>query len=183
MFDPNFCSSASRWPLVRISSGGRTSVILLQTTMLPLSVHWVGRSMLCPQAACALCNILPVRGLFYLPVSCNGRASILELGAMSSSHLEQHCKLLHGGVRPGLEVDLTRRGAKSPVHSEVVGFRPGCVSVEMIEFIGRVMALYHLPSANPNETIAAYEARLLHQVIGRAKHEAARLEESQNRRV
>jgi hypothetical protein len=127
---------------------------------LPLSVHWVNQSVVCCGEHCELCELLPLRGLFYLPVLCCGRTSILELASQSSAHLEMHCKLLHGGLEPGLLIRLSRRSAKSPVYSEVIDRRVGTRAVPMELFASRVAALYHLPPNNPGDTIEAYQERL-----------------------
>lgn len=163
MFDAPDPAGAARWPVVRISVGGRCRVITLGSAFLPLSVHWVGHSVPCSRKDCALCQLLPVRALFYLPVVCQGRTSILEVSSTASANIEQHCKLLHGGLRAGLELDVLRRSAKAPLYGEVVGEHSSTSEVALVLFASRVMALYHLPCANPRETLEAYQVRL--QVI------------------
>ena len=160
VFCVDCASGGARWPLVRIGVGATCEVISLSHRFLPLSVHWTGQSTVCAGDGCDLCELLPVRGVYYLPVMCQGRTSILELASQSSSHLEMHCKLLHGGLQPGLVILLRRRSPKAPVGSEVIDRRPGCVAVPMEIFASRVAALYHLPGCNPDETLAQYEARL-----------------------
>lgn len=160
MFDAPDPAGAARWPVVRISVGGRCRVITLGSAFLPLSVHWVGHSIPCSRKQCALCEALPVRALFYLPVACQGRTSIFEVSSTASANIEQHCKLLHGGLRPGLELDVLRRSAKSPLYGEVVGEHSSTSEVPLLLFASRVMALYHLPCANPQETLEAYQVRL-----------------------
>ena len=112
-----------------------------------------------------------MRGLFYLPVVWDARAAILELSSVSASHFEQHAKLLHQGIRPGLVVRLRRRSKRSPVHSEVTAFFPSARSVELSEFVGKVMALYHFPGPNPGEEFSVYEARLREMVLSRSERE------------
>lgn len=175
VFHADQVSGGSRWPLVRISVGGSTEVVSLAASFLPLSVHWLGRSVVCPGSDCDLCELLPLRGLFYIPVMCAGRTSILELASQSSSHLEMHCKLLHGGLAAGLVLRLSRRAAKAPVFSEVVDRRSGVRAVPVEHFASRVAALYHLPPINPGETLDFYELRLQTMSRHRAKNEAAKM--------
>jgi hypothetical protein len=167
VFQADQVSGGSRWPIVRIAAGGQTEVVVLSTAFLPLSVHWVGNSIVCPGSDCELCDLLPIRGLFYLPVMCNGRVSILELAAQSSSHLEMHCKMMHGGLKPGLVVQLSRRTKKSPIYSEVIEFRSGVRAIFHGQLASRVAAVYHLPCMNPDEEFDAYELRL--QAMARAR--------------
>lgn len=175
MFSADQTSGGARWPLVRVSVGGETQVVLLSHSFLPLTVHWVGRSVPCPGGACSLCSWLPGRGLFYTPVMCLNRLSILELAALSQSHFEQHCKLLHGGVRPGLVVRLTRRTAKAPIYSEVMDERSGVREVPVLELAARVMALYQLPGPNVGEDLVSYSARIAVIATRRSEAEAKRL--------
>jgi hypothetical protein len=65
-----------------------------------------------------------------------------------------------GGMRPGICVDLTRRSPKSPVYSEVSGFKEGIQEIELLDIAAHVMALYRFPCPNPGENLAAYERRL-----------------------
>ena len=171
MFDVTSALGSHRWPLVRISAHGKTSVTLCSDRFLPLSVHWVGRSIVCCGPSCPLCQVLPQRGLFYAAVSLAGRASILELGSLSASLLEQHMKLLHGGFRPGHEIELTRSSAKAPVRSEVISTKTGVTCVPLMMLVARVVALYHLPGPNPDEDFADYEKRLVHMCAIRCERE------------
>lgn len=178
MFGSDHVSSPTRWPLVRISVGGKTRVVLLSSSFLPLTVHWVGRSIVCPGDDCLLCSWLPSRALYYVACSVESRVSILELGSLSSSHLEQHLGLLHGGMRPGLLLEFHRRSAKSPVYGECVDEMSGCQAVDHLALASRVMALYHLPPANPGEDFEKYELRLKRMASIRSGHEDARLRKS-----
>lgn len=159
MFDADQGCGATRWPLVRISVGGKTTVTTLASKFFALSVHWQGQSFPCAGVDCPFCDFLPVRGVFYLPALCVGRVSILELASQSSSHLEQHCSLLHGGLRPGLILEISRRSAKSPIYSECVGKQEDCKAVDAVLFASRVLAIYHIPPANPTDTLKSYEER------------------------
>jgi hypothetical protein len=175
VFSVDGASGGARWPLVRIGVGATCEVISLAHKFLPLPVHWTGQSTVCAGEGCDLCELLPTRGVYYLPVMCQGRTSILELASQSSSHLEMHCKLLHGGLQPGLVIMLRRRSPKAPVGSEVIDRRPGCVAVPMEIFASRVAALYHLPGCNPDEALSQYELRLQSMCRVRNKITAARM--------
>jgi hypothetical protein len=183
MFDNDVRAGVSRWPVVRVQAGGVTSVTVCSDRFLPLTTHWVGHTAVCPGEGCSLCDVLAARGLFYLACVCGGRPSILELGAHSASHFEQHCRLLHGGVRPGLVVELRRRSKKSPVHSEVVDTMDNAVAVPLREFVAKVMTLYHFPGPNPGETFPCYEERLRSMVLSRSERERRLFESRVPRRV
>lgn len=160
MFDAPDSAGVNRWPVLKLRAGSKCSAVLLGMRFLPLSSHWAGQTLPCPGESCPLCEILPLRGLWYLPVSVEGRASILEMSSMASSNFEQHAKLLHGGMQVGQLVEFSRRGAKSPIYGEIVEQCAGVVAVPFMLFASRVMALYHLPAANPSESLERYEERL-----------------------
>lgn len=183
MFDQSFEAGSVRWPVVRIKPGGTTKIVVCAERFLPVPSHWVGHTCLCPGDGCELCELLPVRGLFYLAVVWGGRPSILELSCFSSSNFEQHCKLLHGGVRPGLEVELRRKTQRGIVRSEVVGEIESAVSVPIADFVGKVMALYHFPGVNPGESFSDYESRLSRMALARAKQERRSYESRSERGV
>ena len=159
MFNADLPLSSNRWPVVRLVAGSRTEVTLLSSAFFALTTHWNKCTLPCSGSDCRLCEILPSRGLFYAAVMCGSRVSILELGAQSAGHFEQHVKLLHGGMRPGLVVALSRKGAKSPVRSEVIREVAGSVEVPMLELAAHVMALYKFPCPNPGEPMEKYELR------------------------
>ena len=185
-------SGLYRWPLVRIRAGGETEVVLLSEKWLPLTVHWAKRSLLCAHDKCPLCSWLPARGLYYAAVSFGSRASMLELGALSSSLIEQHCGLLHQGMRPGLRLRLWRSSQKAPVHGEVVGVIEDAKAIDARELAIRVMALYQMPGPNPCEEWDAWQERLcllarrraevaVREIEGRAMGDAVRLAEKVKR--
>src|SRR5262249_50369947 len=140
-------------------AGNTTEVVLLSSRFFPLTTHWVNTTMPCCGENCPLCELLPARGLFYVAAHCMSRISILELGAQSASHFEQHAKLLHGGMRPGLVFQLSRAGAKQPVRSEVLRLKDACTEILALELAARVMTLYKFPCPNPGDDIEAYEQR------------------------
>lgn len=160
MFESNQDGGVARWPVVRLGVGSKTQIILLSPRFFPLTTHWYKCTVPCPGDECALCELLPGRGQFYVAVGCNGRVSLLELGSQSASHFEQHARLFGGGMRPGLRADLSRRSAKSPVYAEVVGFKEETKEVELLDLAAHVMALYRFPCPNPGENLAAYERRV-----------------------
>lgn len=159
MFDADRTLGSNRWPIVRLRSGCSTEVTLLCSRFFAISTHWNKCTVPCCGDDCRLCELLPVRGLFSAAVMCNSRVSILELGSQSASHFEQHAKLLHGGMRPGLVFSLSRRGQKSPVNSEVIREAPSAVEVPLLELATHVMAVYKFPCPNPSEEIESYERR------------------------
>jgi len=104
---------------------------------------------------------------------------IVELGGLSASLFEQHCKLLHGGVQPGLQVLLSRKSAKAPVRSEVIGWKDGVCAVEPLDLATHVMALYKFPPANPSDSMETYEVRCRQIAAVRNRRLAMQLMEGQ----
>jgi len=160
MFEADRGTSGNRWPVVRLRAGSSTEIICLSREFFCLTTHWHRCTVPCAGAGCALCDILPARGLFYLAAMCMGRVHLVELGALSAANLEQHAKLLHSGLRQGLVFSLSRRTGKSPVHSEVLREQVGVSVVLPLALAARVMALYKYPPPNPGETLEAYEVRI-----------------------
>lgn len=160
MFHADQSLGKHRWPLVRMQAGSHVEVVLLSARFFALTTHWNKCTVPCCGENCKLCEVLPARGLFYVAVGCQSVVSILELGAQSASHFEQHAKLFHGGMIPGLVFELTRRGAKQPVRSQVIRVKEGCREVEDLELATRVMALYKFPCPNPEEGLVDYSDRL-----------------------
>lgn len=159
MFTADSSLGHHRWDIVRLRGGNRTEIVLLSSHFFCLTTHWNKVTLPCCGDDCRLCDLLPARGLFYVAVGCNGRLSILELAAQSSSYFEQHAKLFHGGMIPGLVFQLSRRGDKQPIISEVVRFQDKCAEVCHLTLAAHVMALYKFPCPNPGEDLAAYEGR------------------------
>jgi len=159
MFNADRTLGSNRWPVVRLVAGSQTEVVLLSSRFFALTTHWHQYTVPCPGDDCPLCEMLPARGLFYVAVACCSRVSILELASQSSAHFEQHCKLLHGGMRPGLVLRLTRRGAKSPVNSECIRVQDRCTEVPQLDLATKVMALYKFPPPNVGEELHQYSNR------------------------
>jgi hypothetical protein len=164
MFEADYSLALHRWPVVRLRSGSKTEMILCSMAFFPLTTHWVavgkGRTVPCCVTDCDLCELLPSRGLFYVAGVVMSQVSLVELGAASASHFEQHAKLLHGGMRPGLVFELSRSGAKQPIRSEVIRFQEKVQPIPILSLAAHVLALYRLPCPNPDETIERYSVRL-----------------------
>lgn len=180
MFQPVSGNAGYRWHLVRMKAGSVAEVTLLSRSFFALGTHFLGVTIPCPGEKCDLCEILPVRGLFYLAAECEGMRSIVELGAVSANDLEQHLKLLHGGLRPGVVVELSRRTAKAPIRSEFVRCVEGAKEVDRLILCQRVMAVYKFPPCNPTDSIGEYEQRIRQMAIRRNTLHAQALLKRQN---
>lgn len=178
MFDADRTLGSHRWHVVRLHPGSKTEVVLLSSRFFCLTTHWCKFTVLCAQDDCELCETLPSRGLFYVAVFCAGQTRMLELGSQSASHFEQHCKLLYGGMKPGLVLELSRRGAKTPVFSEVLRFQENASAISHLNLAAHVMALYKFPPPNPEESLEKYEARIRAMVQLRNHRLAAQLSAS-----
>lgn len=178
MFEADYSLALHRWPVVRLRSGSQTELILCSMAFFPLTTHWLsagkGRTVPCCGDGCDLCELLPARGLFYVAGVVMSHVSLLELGAASASHFEQHAKLLHGGMRPGLVVQLSRLGAKQPVRSEVLRFQENVQPIPILSLAAHVCALYRLPCPNPGEDVERYSQRL--QTLVQRRNELVALE-------
>lgn len=159
MFEADKTLGVNRWPLVRLLPGRRTEVVLLSSKFFCLTTHWVGRSVACPGANCPLCVTNAARGLWYLPVRWDSRVSLLELGAVSSSLVEQAAKLFGGGVKPGLVMELQRSGPKKPVTGQAVRVIAGVAAIEFLDLVRHVMCLYKFPPPNLGDDLHSYEVR------------------------
>lgn len=183
MFNADRSLGSHRWPVIRLVAGSCTEVVLLSSRFFAITTHWNKCTVPCCGDNCRLCEVLPSRGLFYVGAMCCSRVSILELASQSASLFEQHAKLLHGGMRPGLVFGLKRRGAKSPVNSEVLRFQEKCTEVSQLELATRVMALYKLPCPNPGEELGEYEIRISGLVRVRCNRAAELLCNARDRQV
>lgn len=164
MFEADMTLGVHRWHVVRLVAGTTTEAVLLSQAFFCVTTHWQRVTVLCSIADCPLCEFLPARGLFYIAVHCLGAVRMIELGAQSAAHLEQHCKLLHGGMKPGQVIRFQRRAAKSPIHSEVVRFQENASPVTRLNLAKHVMALYKFPPPNVNEDIQSYSLRISESV-------------------
>lgn len=171
MFDSDFRTAGNRWNVVRLSAGSTTELVLLSPRFFCLTTHFQRVTIPCAVDDCALCELLPSRGLFYVAGHCAGQVRLLELGAASASHFEQHAKLLHGGMRAGLVFRLSRRGAKAPVHSEVLRVQESAREIPLLSLAAHTMALYKFPPPNPGDSMEQYSVRC--SAIARRRNELA----------
>jgi len=160
MFNADQNAGTTRWHVVRLSLGSTVSCTLLSPSFFALTTHWTGQTVPCSGEDCGLCEFSPGRGMFYVAVYWNSRVCLLELSSVSASHFEQHCRLLHGGMRAGLEFVASRRTEKRPIYTEATGFKEGTKAIEHLDLAAHVMLLYKLPCPNPGETIETYEERI-----------------------
>lgn len=175
MFEANLGNAGARWQLIRLRQGCSSEITIVSRSFFCLTTHFVRVTIPCAVDGCALCEMLPSRGLFYLGCLCQGRLSLLELGAFSANDFEQHAKLLHGGLRPGLVFRVSRRGGKQPIHSECIQELPAVSEVSLMTLAQRVLAIYKFPCANPDELIEQYEERIRRIALRRNEHLAAQL--------
>lgn len=159
MFSNDSTRGSNRWHVIRLKTGSRTECVNLSPAFFPITTHWIGHTVPCCLDDCDLCELVPARGLFYLAVFCMARTMMLEMGAQSSGHLEQHAKLLHGGLKPGQVLSCSRRGQRQPLFSEITDFRSGTSAVDTLHLAAKVMAIYKLPCFNPTEDLECYSAR------------------------
>ena len=169
MFSNDQTRGSNRWHVIRLRTGSKTEVVNLSPAFFSMTTHWIGHTVPCCIDDCDLCELCPQRGLFYLAVFCMSRTMMLELGAQSSGHLEQHAKLLHGGLKAGQTITCSRRGQRQPVFSEVTGFHENTSAVSMIDLAVKVMAIYKLPCNNPGDDLETYSHRLANMVRIRNK--------------
>lgn len=183
MFSADRTLGSNRWPVVRLVPGSQTEIVLLSPSFFAITTHWNKCTVPCSGEDCDLCQLLPSRGLFYVACVCASQVRMLELGSQSASHFEQHCKLLHGGMRPGLLVSLSRRTQKSPVFTEVIGFKEQVAPISTLVLANHVMALFKFPPANPGECVISYEKRCRVLAKVRNARMAELLTSQQNRAV
>lgn len=160
MFTADPTLATYRWPVVKLRPGHRTQGVLLSPKFFCVTTHWIDNTILCCVEDCPLCELIPARGLFYIAVLVESRRSLVELGALSAMNLEQHAKLLHGGMKPGQVIEFRRSGAKQPVSSEIVRSVETFDAVSQITLAQRVMSLYKFPPPNPDEALETYEKRI-----------------------
>lgn len=175
-------SKMSRWPLLRVSVGGVSCVELLSGDWIRLSTHFSLRTFLCSDGPeCPLCEILPARSLWYLPVASSPgkRASILELSSHASADLEQVVRLGCGDLRAGAVVELHRRGSRKPVCAEFVELAKAATTVSLQRWGSALMAIYGLPPFGALESLPSYGERVRSKVFERAEMISARLRAGQ----
>lgn len=171
-------SRLSRWALLRVPVGAGLVVELLSGDWIRLPTHFSGRTFLCTNSSeCPLCEILPARSFWYLPVGRvpGMRPALLELSSHASADLEQVCKLAFGTMGPGARVELSRSSKRKPVRSEAIESVLGACRVNLQTWGSALMAIYGLPQFGALETLEAYGERVRGRVFERAEVVAARL--------
>lgn len=159
MFEADPSRRMNRWDVLRLRTGHASEMVLLSERQFAITTHYVRTTFPCAGEGCAMCDLMPGRGLFYVAGAVNGHIMMVEFSGASFSLLEQHAKLMHGGLRAGQVYRLERRATKRPTYSEVVRFKEGCQAVDVFDLCRHVMALYRFPCPNPSEDMAAYERR------------------------
>lgn len=165
-----------RWPLLRVNAGQEVEVRLLSAAWFRVATHFSRRTLLCAGTEdCPLCGLLPSRSYYYLPAAGRQikRRVLLELSPLAAADLEQNCRMLEGGFRPGLTVCFSRRSARAPMRSEVLGSGGSCDPVPHETWITAVMAVYGMPAVHAGESLADYGARTASRVIERANQQAS----------
>ena len=168
----------SRWPVARIEPGHVVGVVLLCDEWLRLDTHFYKRTQICLGSdACPVCSFLPARSYYYLPAvtATTRRPTLLELSPLASADLEQQAKLLEQGLRPGLELEFSRRSCRAPVRSSVVRQGPAPKAVPKHVWVTAVMAVYGFGAMREDEDLVAYRRRLMPSAVARCERLAAEL--------
>lgn len=176
---------SARWPVLRVAPGHDVEVTLLSGDWVRLTTHYFRRTVLCSEsAACPLCQLLPSRPYWYLPVSVAPRKTfcLLELSPSASSQLEQTAKFEHGKITAGLSFRLWRKAKKKPIACECLGVSGGSVLVSVHEWVSPLMAIFGLPILRPGEKIVEYGARVANTVDQRNELVAANMRAAAERR-
>jgi len=183
MFEADNSRMLTRWEVLRLQVGHKSEMVLLSDKAFCLTTHYVGRTIPCAGGECPLCETLPQRGLWYVAGAVNGRVMMVEFGGTSFSYLEQHAKLLHGGLKVGQVYRLSRQTVKRPTWSECIGVQEGCKPVDHFDLAKHVMALYRFPCPNPDEDLAAYDRRCHRLAFVRNKRAAELIADGKFQRV
>jgi hypothetical protein len=171
-------SVASRWALVRVPVGRGLRIELLSGDWIRLSTHFARRTFLCTgEDDCPLCEFLPSRPFWYLPVLLvpGSRPALLELSGTASADLEQVSKLAFGRLGAGCVFDVSRRASKKAARAEAVSEAPAQMRVSLQRWGTALMAIYGLPQFNEGEGLESYGDRTRTKVYARAEMIAARL--------
>lgn len=171
-------SSTARWPLVRVPAGSKVELTLLSGDMVRLVTHFYRSTFLCPEVEeCHACTLLPARAYWYLPciVTATRASSLLELSAHAAADLEQRCRFVGSAVRAGTQVEISRKSAKAPIRSEIIGQIEKPSLAQAHEWLTPLMAIFGLPFVKPAETLEHYGARVCPFVIERANFKASQL--------
>lgn len=179
-------TEVARWPVVRVEVGHDVSVQLLSSDFVRLSTHFWRSTFLCPEVEeCDACKLLPSRPYWYLPVFVqpSKRSAILELSAHACSDLEQKCRFVGSALRPGVQVELSRRSKKKPVRIEIIGQAPSPPLAKLEQWLSPLMALFKMPPVMPAETLEQYGARCKGYAVERNKLLAAQMKAAANGRA
>jgi hypothetical protein len=164
-------TTVARWPVVRIEAGHTVTVQLLSSEFVRLVTHFHRSTFLCPEVEeCDACKLLPGRPYWYLPavIQPGSRHGILELSAHACSDLEQKVRFVGLVLRPGVQVELSRRTKKAPIRIEINGQAPNPPAAQLAEWVTPLMALYRLPALRAGETLESYGERVKVSAIQRA---------------
>lgn len=161
---------AARWPVVRVKVGHDIGLQLLSSDFVRLCTHFWRSTFLCPEVEeCDACKLLPSRPYWYLPVSSlsTKQSAILELSAHACSDLEQKCRFAGFALRPGVQVELSRRSAKKPVRIEILGQAENPPVAKLAEWVTPLMAIFKMPPMMAHETLESYGARCESYAVAR----------------
>lgn len=171
-------SQCSRWALVRVPVGRGLRLELLSGDWVRLSTHFSRRTFLCTGGDdCPLCECLPARPFWYLPVLLvpGSRPALLELSGTASADLEQVSKLAFGRMGPGCVFDVSRRSSRKAARAEAVEQTQAACRVSLQRWGTALMAIYGLPQFGEGESLEEYGERVRGKVYARAEMIAARL--------
>jgi hypothetical protein len=169
-------TTIARWPICRVIVGHSTTVQLLSSDFVRLVTHFHRTTFLCPEVEeCDACKLLPGRAYWYLPVVVlpYSKHAILELSAHACSDLEQKCRFAGSALRPGVQVELSRRSAKKPIRIEFNCQAENPPAARLEEWVSPLMAIYGLPALKPGECLESYGARVKENALARANLRAA----------
>lgn len=171
-------TQCSRWALVRVPVGLGLKLELLSGDWIRLATHFCKRTFLCTgQPDCPLCECLPSRSFWYLPVLLvpGSRPAILELSGTASADLEQVSKLAFGRMGPGCVFEISRRSSRKAARCEAIEQTQAACRVSLQRWATALMAIYGLPQFNEGEPLEDYGERVSSKIFARAEMIAARL--------
>jgi len=175
-------SAARRLRIMRVPADTKAVVSLVSSDWVRLVTHFGGvqksRTFLCPEVPeCDACTYLSSRPYWYLPCRSNstGQMFLLELSSHASAELEQRCRFVGSTVRPGIEVEMSRRSKRAPLRIEVVGQAASSECSPLHEWVSPLMAIFGFGALRPGETLDQYGARIGGLVLQRANLVAGQL--------
>lgn len=171
-------TKTSCWPLVRVKEYRSVGVILSAPGFLRVATHWARKTVICVETDdCPLCACLPSRAYWYVPAVylTTGQPCLLELSALSSGDLEQRAKFFGRPDLLGVQVELSRKGKRSPVRSEVVGHDPAARTCPAHIWVSKLMHVFGLRPLAEGESIETYSEAVRPQALQRARLAGANL--------